>query len=160
MTNWKQLSEKLDTYLQLQEVLVGKSTIHSWNKVRAVGDEMNATVQIQDEQLLQESLKLEETEALLQLANSRCNELAKQLGETQRQNEIIRDREADTMKMWAETIESLNEDEKKLEAIEKEMRFFESLEVNLEEFKAKDIVKQFRKVLGVRKEMQEKDVSC
>ena len=38
--------------------------------------------------------------------------------------------------------------EKKLEAIEKEMRFFESLEVNLEEFKAKDIVKHFRKVLG------------
>jgi len=36
----------------------------------------------------------------------------------------------------------------KLEAMQSELRFFESLEVNLEEFKAKDIVKRFRKVLG------------
>jgi len=57
----------------------------SWDQktLIAVGDEMNATIKIQDEQLLQESLKMEETEELLQLANSRCNELAKQLGETQ-----------------------------------------------------------------------------
>lgn len=38
--------------------------------------------------------------------------------------------------------------EKKLEALRSELRFFESLEVNLEAIKTKDIVKQFRKVLG------------
>jgi len=42
----------------------------------------------------------------------------------------------------------LEEQQQKLEALRGELRFFESLEVNLEEFKAKDIVKHFRKVLG------------
>ena len=96
---------------------------------------------------------MEETEGLLQLANSRCNVLAKQLGdETKNLNAVA--------ELYGKTIREKVVLMEKLEAIEKEMRFFESLEVNLEEFKAKDIVKQFRKVLGVRKEMQEKDESC
>ena len=143
MSTWDQLKKKELTCHNCIELL---------EQHRAVGDEMNATIKIQDEQLLQESLKMEETEELLQLANGRCNVLAKQLGETQQTNETLQSH-----------IDQMRTDCLKLEAIWgllpklKCDRCFGWVGEPCSEKCDHLIYKKIYDVLGVRKEMQKEE---
>ena len=109
MSKWDELKEKYGMMFELSDPLLAK--------VWTVGDEMNATIKIQDEQLLQESLKMEETEELLQLANGRCNVLAKQLGETQQQNERLTKETCDLAEMGSDDLKKRMAYQKENEAL-------------------------------------------
>jgi len=114
------------------------------NQVRAVGDEMQ-----------QENVQLRKD--VKELANMGSDDLKKRVA-CQKENEMIRVRESETMKMWAETIESLNEDEKKLKLIRDLVDLWDQYDSI--GWHAKQLQAEIRGVLGVRKEMQEKDESC
>jgi len=63
-------------------------------------------------------------------------------------NKQLQERNIDLYVHTARLVFELEQNKQKLEAMRSQLCFFESLEVNLEEIKAKDIVKHFRKVLG------------
>ena len=115
------------------------------NQVRAVGDEMQVdligTHELNEKQfqeigrLQKENTQLKkdvkelanmgsddlhkrlECEKLMQLANSRCNELAKQLGETQEKLEFSNQNNEHTLKHYKEALVNWTVDVQKLEAI-------------------------------------------
>ena len=157
MTEWDKLCEEFEGIPVSNGITLGAK----WKQVRAVGNEM----QKENTQLKKDVKELAnmgsddlhkrlECEKLMQLANGRCNELAKQLGETQQKNEklikyiIVGKKlldQTNTGKMIAEELDS----KQRLEAIRGIIEYEDVTEC----------IEKIQHVLdgGVRKEMQEKE---
>ena len=118
------------------------------NQVNNVGDKLRERVEYL-EGLTQGDIDLI---TRLQVENKQLRRDTKdlaELGSDDLKKRVAYQKENEALKIvTAKLFNKLSDEQQKLEALRGELRFFESLEVNLEEFKAKDIVKHFRKVLG------------
>jgi len=120
LTEWDKLCEEFEGIPVSNGITLGAK----WKQVRAVGNEM----QKENTQLKKDVKELAnmgsddlhkrlECEKLMQLANSRCNELAKQLGETQEKLEFSNQNNEHTLKHYKEALVNWTVDVQKLEAI-------------------------------------------
>ena len=91
VTEWDKLKTDMDKITaDLSDIGFVIEWAKLWVPIEKFVDDLVAKNHIQDEQLLQQSLEMEEKEDLLQLANARCNELAKELGEARAENQTLR----------------------------------------------------------------------